>query len=151
MSEIDLPPGMPDWIAEHIRLYRKDPEKAHLWDASLGGGQGLLTTLLLTSTGRKSGKPRSLPLIYQKDGDRYVVIASKGGAPDHPSWYKNLVDHPACHVQVAKDKFDAVARTAQGEERERLWQTMAKAYPPYDDYQEAAGGREIPVVILERT
>ena len=85
MSE--LPANLPKWIADHIELYRTDPDKAHWWDSSLGGGKGMLPTLLLTTIGRKSGKPRPLPLIYKKVGDSYVIIASKGGAPDHPSWY----------------------------------------------------------------
>ena len=75
----DLPAGLPKWIADHVRLYREDPDKAHMWDASMAGGKGLLPTLLLTSTGRKSGEPRPLPLIYKKVGDNYVIIASKGG------------------------------------------------------------------------
>ena len=117
MSE--LPSGLPQWIADHIKLYREDPDKAHMWDSSLAGGDGLLPTLLLTSTGRKSGDPRPLPLIYKKVGSGYVVIASKGGAPAHPAWYLNLVGEPNCHVQVGRDKMDASARTASGTERGR--------------------------------
>jgi deazaflavin-dependent oxidoreductase (nitroreductase family) len=147
MSE--LPAGMPQWIADHIKLYREDPDKAHMWDASLGGGTGLLPTLLLTSTGRQSGDPRPLPLIYKKVGDDYVIIASKGGAPAHPAWYLNLVAQPDCHIQVGRDKMDATARTATGDERARLWAQLAEVYPPYNDYQKSAGNREIPVVVLE--
>lgn len=150
MPDTEIPAGLPDWIAKHIKLYQEDPERAHMWDSSLGGGTGLLPTLLLTTTGRKSGRPRPLPLLYQKVGEDYVIIASKGGAPDHPAWYKNLLAEPECDVQVAKDKFKAVARTAEGEERARLWAGMAKAYPPYDDYQKSARDRQIPVVVLER-
>ncbi len=137
------------WIAEHIRLYQTDPEKAHLWDSTPLGGPGLLPTLLLTTTGRRSGKPRALPLIYGEHGDAYVVIASKGGAPDHPLWYENLMAKPECELQVASKSLSARARVAEGEEREQLWRQLAKLYPPYDDYQKAAKDREIPVVVLD--
>lgn len=146
----DLPSGLPQWIADHINLYREDPDKAHMWDSSLGGGEGMLPTLLLTSMGRKSGDPRPLPLIYKKVGDDYVVIASKGGAPSHPAWYLNLVAEPNCHVQAGRDKMDATARTASGTERDDLWAQLAEIYPPYNDYQKSAGEREIPVVVLQK-
>lgn len=145
----DLPSGLPQWIADHIKLYREDPDKAHMWDATLGGGTGMLPTLLLTSTGRKSGEPRPLPLIYKKVGNGYVIIASKGGAPAHPAWYLNLVAEPSCHVQAGRDMTDATARTAVGDEREDLWAQLAELYPPYNDYQKSAGDREIPVIVLE--
>ncbi len=137
------------WIAEHIELYRTDPEKAHLWDSTPLGGPGLLPTLLLTTTGRKSGEPRALPLIYGEAGDGWVVIASKGGLPNHPIWYLNLEANPACELMVGPKRATARARVAEGEERQRLWQQMAKIYPPYDKYQETAGDRTIPVVVLE--
>jgi deazaflavin-dependent oxidoreductase (nitroreductase family) len=145
----DLPENLPDWIAEHIKLYREDPEKAHMWDASMAGGSGTLPTLLLTTTGRKSGDPRPLPLIYKKVGDSYVIIASKGGAPAHPSWYLNLQAQPECEVQVAKDVMTATARDAEGAERDDLWAQLAEVYPPYNAYQTSAGDREIPVVVLD--
>lgn len=151
MSDIEIPDDLPEWIREHIELYLKDPERAHLWDASLGGGSGKLPTLLLITTGRKSGKKRPLPLIYEHVGDSYVIIASKGGAPAHPSWYLNLVAHPECEIRVGAASMEVTARTAEGEERERLWRELARLYPPYDDYQKAAGDRQIPVVVLEPT
>lgn len=138
------------WIAEHIKLYRTDPEKAHMWDSTPLGGPGLLPTLLLTTRGRKSGEARALPLIYGTDGDRYVVIASKGGMPNHPLWYLNLEAHPECEVQVGAKKLSARARAAEDEERERLWKRMVEIYPPYTDYQKATE-RTIPVVVLEPT
>lgn len=144
----DLPDTLPQWIADHVRLYQRDPDKGHLWNP--GGGESVLPTLLLTTTGRKSGKERLLPLIYKKVGDDYVIIASKAGAPDHPAWYVNLVANPLCGVQVGHDVFKARARTAEGEERENLWQQLKEVYPPYDDYQKTAGSRRIPVVVLER-
>lgn len=144
-----IPASLPDWIREHIELYRRDPEAGHYWDASLGGGQGMLTTLLLTTTGRKSGKSLTLPLIYRPTGNGgYCVIASKGGAPAHPAWYLNLEANPAVDVQVAADSFKARARVAEGEERERLWQLLVDYYAPYTDYQ-AKTARQIPVVVLD--
>ena len=149
MSEQKAPSGLPKWIFDHIELYRRDPEKAHLWDSSLGGSKGMLTTLLLTTKGRKSGNDISIPLIYSPYGSSFVVIASKGGAPDHPAWYKNLLANPVCDLQVSTKAYKAKARTAQGEERTKLWKQLQALYPPYDDYQKAAKGREIPVVVLD--
>ena len=137
------------WIAEHIELYRSDPEKAHMWDSTPLGGPGVLPTLLLTTVGRKSGEARSLPLIYGEAGDGYVIIASKGGMPNHPVWFLNLQAKPECELMVGAKHVNARARVAEGEERERLWKNMAKIYPPYDEYQERAGDRTIPVVVLD--
>jgi deazaflavin-dependent oxidoreductase (nitroreductase family) len=137
------------WIAEHIELYKKDPAKAHMWDSAPLGGPGVLPTLLLTTTGRKSGEARSLPLIYGEHGDAYVVIASKGGLPNHPVWFLNLEAKPECELMVGAKKVSARARVAEGDERAQIWQRMAKIYPPYDAYQESAGERTIPVVVLD--
>ena len=150
MSDLEIPTDLPGWITDHIRLYLEDPEKAHLWDASLAGGEGVLPTLLLITTGRRSGRKRPLPLIYKQVGNDYVIIASKGGAPAHPSWYLNLLAHPDCEIHVGARQMQAVTRTAEGAERERLWAELAEIYPPYDDYQRYAGNRQIPVVVLER-
>jgi deazaflavin-dependent oxidoreductase (nitroreductase family) len=119
-----------------------------LWDSSLGGSKGMIPTLLLTTKGRKSGDGHDTPLIYTKAAKGFAVIASKGGAPKHPSWYLNLEAEPDVEIQVGKDHYRAHARTANPAERAALWADMAKLYPPYDDYQ-ARAGREIPVVILE--
>jgi deazaflavin-dependent oxidoreductase (nitroreductase family) len=113
----------------------------HLWEG--------VTTLLLTTTGRRSGQPRTTPLIYGKDADRYLVVASRGGAPAHPGWYENLAAKPDIQVQVMADRFKARARTASAAERPALWKKMAAIWPPYDEYQ-AKTAREIPVVIIER-
>lgn len=137
------------WIAEHIRLYQTDPEKAHHWDSTPLGGPGMLPTLLLTTVGRKSGEPRPAPLIYGEVGDGYAIIASKGGMPSHPLWFLNLEAQPACDLQVGAKAVKARARVAEGEERERIWKQMAAIYPPYDDYQKSAGDRVIPVVVLD--
>ncbi len=136
------------WIAEHIQLYRTDPESAHMWDSAPLGGPGLLPTLLLTTRGRKSGEPRALPLIYGAEGDSYVVIASKGGMPTHPLWFRNLEATPECELQVGAKQVSASARVAEGEERERLWKKMVEIYPPYTDYKKATE-RTIPVVVLD--
>lgn len=137
------------WIKQHIELYRSDPEKARLWDSTPLGGPGLLPTLLLTTRGRKSGKPRSLPLIYGEHGGSFVVVASKGGLPNHPVWFLNLEANPECELMVGARQVRARARVAQGEERARLWKQMAALYPPYDEYQERASARTIPVVVLD--
>jgi len=136
------------WIAEHIKLYESDPEKAHHWDSTPLGGPGILPTLLLTTTGRKSKEPRSLPLIYGEDGESYVIVASKGGMPTHPVWFLNLEAKPECDLKVGEKAVSARARVVEGEERERIWAKMAEIYPPYLDYQKATD-REIPVVVLD--
>lgn len=136
------------WIKEHTELYRTDPEKAHMWDSSVAGGPGLLPTLLLTTTGRKSGEPRALPLIYGEHGSSYVIIASKGGWPSHPAWYLNLQAKPECDLMVGPKAVKARARVAEGDEREMLWKKLAEIYPPYDEYQEKTE-RQIPVVVLD--
>lgn len=145
----DNAPQLPEWITNHIALYLSDPDKAHMWDSSAAGGSGLLPTLLLTTTGRKSGEPRMLPLIYKKVGDNYIIIASKGGFPTHPVWYLNLEAKPECQIRVGRDQYDATMRVAEGSEREDLWGQMADIYPPYNDYQTSAGERVIPVVVLQ--
>lgn len=137
------------WIKAHIELYQRDPEQAHMWDSSAVGGPGVLPTLLLTTRGRRSGEPRPAPLIYGHFDGSYVVIASKGGMPDHPLWYLNLQADPDCELMVGALHTRARARFAEGGERARLWQQMARIYPPYDEYQQRAGGRVIPVVLLE--
>lgn len=140
---------LPKWIADHLQRYLDtDGADGHLWDSAPVGGPGPIPTLLLTTTGRRSGKPIVMPLIYGEAGGNYVVVASKGGAPKHPGWYLNLAAHPDVEVQILARRFRATARTASGAERAELWKQMAAIYPPYDDYQ-VKTGREIPVVVLE--
>jgi deazaflavin-dependent oxidoreductase (nitroreductase family) len=136
------------WIADHTTLYRSDPEKAHMWDSSELGGPGVLPTLLLTTTGRKSGEKRDSPLIYGKHGDGFVIIASKGGMPTHPFWYLNLVDTPEVDLLIGSQAVTAKAREAEGEEREKIWKQMCEIYPPYVDYQKATE-RRIPVIVCD--
>jgi deazaflavin-dependent oxidoreductase (nitroreductase family) len=136
------PPDLTLIGAEHIRRYREtDGEVGYLWNGA--------TCLLLTTIGRTSGQPRTSALICGFDGDDCVVVASQGGAPTHPQWYRNLVAHPEVQVQVKADRFAAVARTAEGPERERLWRLMTGIWPNYDAYAERTT-RIIPVVVLER-
>ena len=137
------------WIKEHTDLYLSDPEKALMWDSSVIGGPGPLPTLLLTTVGRKTGEKRPLPLLFGETGDSYIIIASKGGMPNHPIWYLNLEANPECDLMVGPKAVRARARVAEGEERERLWKQMEAMYPPYEDYQKNAGERVIPVIVLD--
>jgi proline iminopeptidase len=128
---------------EHVRRYQEtDGEEGHDWREGS-------TILLLTTTGRNTGQRSTTPLIYDLDGDNPVIVASKGGAPEHPGWYRNLLKTAEAEVQIKGDKFTARARTAEGDERERLWQQMNRMWPHYDEYQTKTD-REIPVVVLER-
>jgi proline iminopeptidase len=120
-----------------------------MWDSSTVGGPGPLPTLLLTTTGRKSRTKQLVPLIYGKTDGGVVVIASKGGAPEHPGWYRNLSANPDVEVQVGTDRFRAEAKTIDGPERAKLWEQMVKIYPPYTAYQQKTE-RTIPVVVLKR-
>lgn len=108
-----------------------------------------MPTLILTTTGRKTGQPRDSALICAADGDDHIVIASQGGAPSHPHWYHNLRADPHVRVQVKADRFDARARVAEGTERQRLWDLAAATWPSYNTYQNRTE-RVIPVVVLER-
>jgi len=151
MSNIKIPEKMPGWMADHMRRYlESNGADGHLWDSTFAGGPGPLPTLLLTTKGRRSGEPQTLPLLYGRTDEGFVIIASKGGAPKHPGWYLNLVAEPTVQVQVAADHFTCRARVTDGAERARLWQQMAEMYPPFVDYQKKTA-REIPVVALDRT
>ena len=128
---------------EHVRAYREtDGEHGHDWRRGT-------STLLLTTRGRRSGEPRTAALIYGRQGDDFVVVASKGGSPEHPGWYANLRENPDVEIQVGADRFKANARTATPEERPRLWEEMTSHWPDYDEYQKRTD-REIPVVVIER-
>lgn len=133
---------MPLFGQEHVDRYREtDGADGHEWQGT--------KTLLLTTTGRRSGEPRELPLIYGRHGDDYLVVASKGGAPEHPAWYLNLEADPDVEVQVGADRFKATARTATSDERAEMWKTMTAEWPAYDEYQQKTD-REIPVVVISR-
>ena len=127
---------------DHVDRYRATGgAEGHEWQGT--------QTLLLTTRGRKSGEPRTTPLIYAPHGDAYTIVASKGGSDTPPAWYLNLTEEPEVEVQVKADRFKARARTAGPEEKPEIWRTMVSEWPAYDDYQ-ASTEREIPVVVLER-
>jgi deazaflavin-dependent oxidoreductase (nitroreductase family) len=144
-AERDIPMSEADNLfgEEHIRRYREtDGEVGHIWRRGS-------KILLLTTKGRRSGESRTTPLIYEEADGAYVVVASKGGAPEHPGWYRNLVKEPIVELQVKGDVFPARARTPMGQERERLWKLAAQQWPDYDEYQKRTD-RKIPVIVLER-
>ena len=128
---------------KHVEVYLEtDGEVGHDW-------RNGAPTLILTTTGRKSGEERQNALIYGMAGENPTIVASRGGAPQHPAWYHNLRDQPTVEVQIRGDKFSAHARDATPEERPELWKQMTGLWPDYDTYQTKTD-REIPVVILER-
>ena len=139
----DAPSGQPDLTLlgeEHVRRYREtDGAVGYLWNGA--------TTLLLTTTGRTTGRARTTPLIFARDGDDYLVVASMGGAPEHPNWYKNLTANTDAQIQVRGEHLDVRARTADEEEKPRLWGIVAAQWPNYDVYQTRTT-RVIPVVVL---
>jgi deazaflavin-dependent oxidoreductase (nitroreductase family) len=127
---------------DHVRRYRETGgEVGHDWKGT--------QTLLLTTTGRHSGKERTAPLIYGRHGEDYLVVASKGGSDEPPGWYVNLSEEPEVDVQVGDERFRARARTATDEEKPELWREMVGRWPAYDEYQRRTD-RDIPVVVLER-
>lgn len=129
------------WVRDHIEEYvASDGRQGHRWRG--------LPTLLLTTRDRKTGKLRRTALIYGRQEDSYLIVASNGGAAQHPLWYLNLVDDPQVEVQVGANQFIARARTAGPEEKSRLWPVMAAIFPTYDRYQQKTR-RDIPLVILE--
>lgn len=127
---------------EHVKKYREtNGQVGHDWQGT--------TTLILTTTGRKSGEERSTPLIYQPTDGGYAIVASKGGDDHPPAWFLNLQEHPEVDVQVKDDRFRARARVASPDEKPELWKKMVATWPAYDEYQQKTD-REIPVVVLER-
>ncbi len=148
MAESNIAADLPDWIKDHVARYlSSNGADGYLWDASIGGGKGMIPTLLLTTVGRKSGRVLTLPLIFGRSGPNYVVVASKGGAPAHPAWYLTLQATPEVQLQVKAEKFKARAHTADAAERAALWPKMVEIYGPYADYQ-IKTDRQIPVVVL---
>jgi deazaflavin-dependent oxidoreductase (nitroreductase family) len=132
---------VPLYGQEHIDRYlATDGEEGHDWQGT--------QTLILTTTGRRSGKQRQTPLIYGRHDDDYLVVASKGGTPEHPDWYLNLDANPEVDIQVRGNKMHGRARRATPEEKAELWQIMTKEWPDYDEYQKKTD-RDIPVVVIE--
>jgi deazaflavin-dependent oxidoreductase (nitroreductase family) len=127
---------------EHVRRYRETGgEVGHDWEGT--------QCLILTTTGRKSGEQRDNALIYGTDGDRYLVVASKGGSDQPPAWYLNLQANPEAELQVRDEVFRVRAHDAGDDEKPRLWQEMVGRWPQYEEYQRKTE-RPIPVVVLER-
>ena len=125
---------------DHVRLYRETGgEEGYLWNGA--------PSLLLTTTGRKTGEARTAPLIFARDGDDYLIVASVGGMPKHPAWYLNLQAEPKARIQVKDEAIDVVARTATDEEKPRLWRIVNETWPNYETYQTRTD-RVIPVVVL---
>ena len=138
MSDLDLTL----FGEEHVKRYLET-------NGEIGFEWNGVPTLVLFTVGRKSGLERRTPLIFGGNGASFVVIASQGGAPTHPSWFLNLLNHPSAEIQVKDQRFPVRARTAEGEERDRLWGLMTSFWPSYDTYQSRTD-RRIPLVVLER-
>ncbi len=150
MSDAKLAPNLPGWMLQHANRYLSSGGvDGHMYTVTPPGYPEMtVPSLLLTTTGRKSGEKFIFPLFYGEAAGGYVIVASKGGAPEHPGWYRNLVANPEVEVQVGTRHLKAKARTVSGEERARLWDLAVKFWPPYADYQKKTE-REIPVVMLE--
>lgn len=150
MAEARLAPNLPDWMVKHANRYLESGgSDGHMYKMTPPDRPELtVPSLLLTTTGRKSGERFIFPLFYGTQGDSYFVVASKGGAPQHPGWYRNILADPEVEVQVGTTKTRARARTASGAERARLWQKALEFWPPYADYQRKTE-REIPIVVLD--
>ena len=150
MTDAKLAPNLPDWMVEHANRYRSSGgTDGHMYKMTQPGRPEMtVPSLLLTTKGRKSGEKFVFPLFYGQVGDSYFVVASKGGAPQHPGWYRNILADPVVEVQVGTTKIQARARTATGAERTRLWNEALTFWPPYAEYQRKTE-REIPVVVLD--
>src|SRR5262245_28276872 len=144
----DIPKNITDIIAAHVKLYLENPEQAHMWDSTVVGVPGPVTTLLLTTKGRKSGEERHVPLLYVDNDGTYLVVGSKGGHATDPAWYLNLLADPHCEVRVGKFRSQAIGRTLDGEERERLWKKVTDRHAVYAKYQSRTE-RRIPLVLIE--
>ena len=151
MEQAKLAPNLPKWMVDHSNRYiSSGGTDGHMYKVSpLGYGELTVPSLLLTTTGRKSGEKFIFPLFYGETGKSYFVIASKGGAPDHPGWFKNMLVHPDVEIQVGTKTMKAKARIAKGAERAKLWEQAVGFFTPYAEYQKKAGDREIPVVVLD--
>jgi deazaflavin-dependent oxidoreductase (nitroreductase family) len=126
-----------------------DDLRAHDGHASSGPFVGR-QVLILTTTGAKTGERRESPLAYTTDGDRVVIVASKGGAPSHPAWYHNIVANPAVTVEVNGERYAATATVVSGDERRRLYDAHTEVHPGFGEYEAKTGGRVIPVIVLQR-
>ena len=151
MTDTQIAPNLPKWMKDHVDRYLSSGgTDGHMYKITIPNMPELtVPSLLLITKGRKSGQKFLFPLFYGRAGKGYFVVASKGGAPEHPGWYRNILANPEVEIQVATDRIKARARTASGEERAKLWKQAAEFWPPYIDYQKKAPHREIPVVVLD--
>ena len=152
MIDAKIPAGLPQWMLDHIDNYIKSGGKeGHMYKLNFPGRpSGIVPALLLVTKGRKTAEKFLFPLFYGEADGGYFVIASKGGAVDHPGWYKNMLVHPDVELQVGEKTIKARARTVPaGPKRDALWKQAVGFFAPYAEYQEKAGDREIPVVMLE--
>ena len=134
-----------DYSSDPLNVNRQVVTRYRENAGAVDGFGGPQRMLLLTTTGARTGEPRTTPMMYKTDGDRLVVFASNMGAPKHPAWYQNLVANPDVTVEVGSDRYRARALVTSGPERERLWKLF-----PFPEHQVSAGSRQIPVVALER-
>ena len=142
MSQNETPLSSPtDWVSDHVRRYvDSDGADGHIMNG--------VKCLLLTTRGHKSGQLRRTPLVYGQDGDRFVIIASRGGNDSHPAWFLNVEADPEVEIQVLAEHHRLRARIAEGEERTAKWQMMVEIFAEFEEYQKKTS-RQIPVVILE--
>ncbi len=142
MSKNETPLSSPtDWVADHVRRYvDSDGDDGHIMNG--------VQCLLLTTRGHKSGQLRRTPLVYGQDGDRFVIIASRGGNDAHPAWFLNLQAEPEVEIQVLAEHHALRARIAEGDERTAIWKMMIGVFADFADYQKKTS-RQIPVVMLE--
>lgn len=143
-----LPDEIKKQLANHLELYKRDPEKAHMWDTALIGIGGVVPCLMLSAIGAKTGQLRQNVVQYYRVKGDYVVIASRGGTIDHPAWYKNLLANPNCEIQVGGFHSKAIARTIIGPERAEYWKAVTEEQPMQIEYQKKTT-REIPVVVMD--
>lgn len=152
MIEAKIPENLPKWMSDHVDRYLKSGGKdGHMYTIKPQGMDKEITVpaLLLVTKGRKSGEKYLFPLFYgDTDNGGQYIVASKGGAPDHPGWYKNILANPEVELQVGTKTLKAKARTVSGAERAKLWDDAVKWWPSYVDYQKKTD-REIPVVVLD--
>jgi len=150
MADAKIAPNLPGWMLDHTNRYlASGGTDGHMYKIAQPGRPELtVPSLLLTTVGRKSGEKYIFPLFYGTTGNSYIIVASKGGAPEHPGWYRNILANPDVEVQIGTRKFAAKARTVTGDERSALWTKALEFWPPYADYA-LKTTREIPVVVLD--
>ena len=151
MSDAKVAPNLPQWMLDHVARYlTSGGTDGHMYTIKNPNVPEMsVPSLLLTTTGRKSGEKYIFPLFYGETGNSYFIIASKGGAPEHPGWYRNLLANPEAELQVGTKKLKVRARTAADPERSALWEKAVVIWPPFADYQRKATERQIPVVVLD--